>query len=453
MNKKLPYGVLTGLLIFALVGCGKGTATVGTPSQSPVAAGTPEQGTLNIANTNAFVDSFGTYHVVGMVVNQTTVVLTSIELTIQIRDASGYTLLTDNGSSVQTAIFHPMLYTLAPGEGSPFEFSYDNSKGTPASYNVTVTGDQPGSANRANLTAENVQLVDSGSGWYYLTGVLVNKSNDWAHINILAGAVTDNSNKVLSADWTATYATELSPAGDPTGGDRTPFVINFPNPGTTSTPPWQLYWDSDIAQPVNNYPVSVTITNEYVDQYGSHHIVGSAINQSGQEINSMVVAGLYDQAGNALDANVSYLPIPMKAGASVPFSVTSFSNVDGNPAEAALVRTYTAQIDPWNTTAVTSEYVDLSATGETVKKDGSTWTVDGSVMNSSGRNLSSATVVVSVLDAQNNLVATEYTTIFSSGAAIAPDETNTYSITIILDPTIDSTGFTTTTTVVGDVSQ
>jgi hypothetical protein len=115
------------------------------------------------------------------------------------------------------------------------------------------------------------------------------------------------------------------------------------------------------------------------------------------------------------------------------------------------VSTYSAQADTWFTYPPSYEFVDLAATGETVQKDGATWTLSGSVINSSDKTLSSITVVVMIMDAQNKLVAMDYTTIYPTGDAIAASETNTYSVSVYLDPAADSTGFTTTTVVLGDV--
>lgn len=455
MSKKIALILLMGALVLSLAACGTGSKTTSIPSpvQTSVVANTPEAGDLVISNTSSFVDKYGSYRVVGMLVNKTNNVLTGIKLTLEILDASGNSLLKENGNPVPGVIFHPMLKTLAPGEGSPFEYSYDTANGVPASYKVAITALQSGDTKRANLTAENVQIVDNGSGWYYLTGDLVNKGTQWARIHNLAGAILDASNNVLSADQTVTYTTELAPAGDPSGGDRTPFEINFPNPGGSGTPTWNLYWDTDVIDSANLFPVTTNITNGYLDQYGAQHIVGWVTNRSNQSLTSLVVAGLYDQAGIALDASYSNLAIPLKAGEAIPFSISTFGNVDNNPAQAAQVRTFTVQVDPGNTIPLNYEFTELAASGETIQKDGATWTINGSVTNTSNQKLSSATVVVAVMDAQNNLVAMESTAIFSSGDAIDAGETDPYSVPIYLDPSMDASGFTTATTVIGEISK
>jgi len=448
-HKAVLYAVVVALIL-SVVGCGKSTVT--TPTTQPLVVNTPvtQVNDLVISSTNAFVDSYGTYHVVGEVVNQSSTILTSIELNLEIKDASGNSLITDdNGNITPNSTISPMLYTLAPGEASPFEYSYDTTKGTPASYTVTISGKQTGDANRATLKSENVQLVDDGSGWYFLTGELVNTGSQWAHINSLAGAVLDDSNNVLSADWTSTYTTELAPTGDVSGRDRTPFEINFPNP--TNATQWSLFWDADVADNVTDYPLVVKITNSYFDQNGSSHLVGWVTNNSDQPLDSLVVGGLYGADGTVLDASYSFLSIPMKPGEAVPFNISSFGSVDNSKEQASLVSSYSAQVDTYFTSSPSSEFVDLSAAGEQIQKDGPIWTFSGNVTNTSDKSLSSATLVVMVMDTQNNLIAMEYTTIYPTGDAIAVGETNTYTVSAHLDPAADATGFSTTTMVVGNV--
>jgi hypothetical protein len=246
---------------------------------------------------------------------------------------------------------------------------------------------------------ENVQLVDDGSGWYYLTGELVNTGSQWAHINSLAGAVLDDSNSVLSADWTDTFTTELAPAGDATGRDRTPFEINFPNPGGGTQ--WQLFTDVNVTANVTDYPMVLTLTNGYVDQYGSFHVVGWITNNSGQPLDTMVVAGLYSADGMVLDSGYAFVPVPVKPGAAAPFNISSFSGVNNRSDKTSLVSTYSTQFDTWFTSPVSYDFVDLSADGETVQKDGATWTFSGSVTNTSDKSLTGVTVVAMVMDTQN----------------------------------------------------
>jgi hypothetical protein len=291
--------------------------------------------------------------------------------------------------------------------------------------------------------------MDNGSGWFFLTGKLVNTGNQWVHINALAGAVLDDSNHLLSTNWTSTYAAELAPAGDALGRDRTPFEISFPNPGGATQ--WRLYQDVNLAENVTDYSMDVKVSNVYLDQYGLVHLVGWITNNSSQSLDSMVVAGLYSTDGTVLDSSYAFVPVPIKPGTTAPFSISSFGSVSYNSDQASLVSATTAQFDTWFTTPITNEFIDLTVTGETIQKDGATWTFSGSVTNNSGKNLSGAMVVVMIMDPQNKLIAMEYTSIFPAGDAIAAGEINPYSVPVYLDPNVDATGFTTASMVIGDV--
>jgi hypothetical protein len=453
MKRKVLFCAIIGTLILSLTACGGSpvtTASAPTSQQPLVNTPAGSANNLSITSTNAFTDSYGTYHVVGEVVNNTNAAISTIEMSVEIKDAAGNSLIKDDAGNVTaSAKVSPMLYTLAPGEASPFEYSYETSQGTPASYNVTISGQQPGTANRASLNVENVQLVDNGQGWYYLTGELVNTGSKWAHINSLAGAVMDDTSHVLSADWTATYATELAPAGDAAGRDRTPFEINFPDPGGATK--WHVYLDADATDSVIDYPLGVTISNTFFDQFGSFHVVGTLVNNSTNLLDSLVVAGVYGTDKTVLDSSYSFVPIPIKPGANGTFSVSSFSSINYNPNQASLVSTTSIQADPWFTYPPTNGVVDLTASGETITKNGATWTFDGNVINTSDKSLSGATVEVMIMDGQNKLVAMEYTSISPSGDAIVPGDTNTYSLSVYLDPKANTAGFTSTTVVIGDV--
>jgi hypothetical protein len=450
MKQKILLFALIGVLILSLNACGGSPISTPTSQLPVVSTPTALPKSVVISSTNAFIDSYGTYHVVGEVFNNSNAVVSSIELTIEIKDASGNSLIKDDsGNITANAKASPLLYTLAPGEGSPFEYSYETTEGTPESFNVAISGQQTGTAKRATLNTENVQLVDDGQGWYYLTGELVNTGSQWAHINSLAGAVLNDSNQILSADWTASYATEVAPAGDASGRDRTPFQINFPNPGGATK--WHVYMDADVTDSVIDYPLGVSVSNTYFDQYGSFHVVGWLANNSDKLLDSLVVAGIYGADKTVLDSSYSFIPIPIKPGASAAFSVSSFSSINYNPNQASLVSTTSIQADPWFTSPPTNDSVDLAATGETISKTDSTWTFDGSVINTSDKNLSGATVVVMIMDAQNKLIAMEYTSISPTGDAIAQGDTNPYSVSVYLDPAANSSSFTTSTVVIGDV--
>jgi len=457
MNRKtVVISTFVAVLVLAVLACGGGTAVTQTPppatqvvTQPPAAAGE-----LTIASTFAFTDKGGEYHVVGELQNGTSRVLTSIELTIEIKDASGNSLLKDdNGNVAPTLTFQPLLYTLAPGEASSFEYYLSADAGTPASYNVTITGQQTGQADRANLNVENAQLVDDGQGTLYLTGELVNKGSQWAHVSTLAGAALDNNDVVLSTDWTSTYATELAPTGDQAERDRTPFVISFPTPSGVEVAQWATYVDADVIDAPTEYPIKVELPNNYLDSWGDFHVVALLTNTGSDNLHTLVIAGLYADDSTVLDADWTFAPIVLGPGEIVPVDVSSFSSVNYSDTQAGRVSSFTVQTDPYSTYPTTYEVVALTSKNDKAQKNSDSWTITGDVTNTSAQKLSSETVVVAIYDGGGNLVATDYAYISPTGDSIASGETNSYEVTIYLDPNVDATGFTFKTIVQGEVMQ
>jgi len=162
MKMKFVLYAVVIVLVLSLPACVK--SAVPTPTSQFPYANTPanQPAELLIASTNGFVDSHGTYHLVGEINNNTSTVLSSIELTIELKDASGNSLLKDeNGNSSPNTKIYPLLYSLAPATSSPFDYTYDTVNGIPASYKVTISNQRTGSANPAHLNSENIQLMDT----------------------------------------------------------------------------------------------------------------------------------------------------------------------------------------------------------------------------------------------------------------------------------------------------
>jgi len=462
MNKKLSLSLAVAALLVAVLACSFGGASTATPTAVPPSPPTvpatanpvpttSSSGAVNIVSTNSFVDQYGYFNLVGEITNNTDSTISSVELEVQLADASGNTLLTDDsGNPIPSDQAYPFLDAIGPGDSSPFVYSFDTSQGTPATYNVTVVSEQTISSERASLDTDNVQIVSDNSGTYYLSGELVNQGDQWAHISNLAGGVLNDANDILSAGQTGTYTSELAPTGDASGRDRTPFVVDFSDPGGNVSQ-WSLWWDAEVDNSAMDYPVVVNLTNGYFDDLGDFHVVGTLTNNADQPLNTIAVAGLYGADGTVLDADYEFSPYPLPVGVDVPFDISYFGNVNYNQSQANLVDSYTVQVDEWNTYPPSSDYASLSSTDETIQKDTAQWTVNGTFVNSSTSNVSGVTVLVAVYDAQNNLVATGNSYITPNGNFFTSNDTGSYSITIYFDPNADLSGYHTETTVVGDV--
>src|SRR3989338_2202461 len=219
MSRKVsaaPFVVVTTLVI-AAVACGGGAATTAPPTSAPAASAPAADSTvagLEVVQVTGYVDTYGYYHVVGIIKNQGDSPASEIELTIELKDADGQTLLEDNDAPVDSLTWQPLLYTLAPGAESPFDYYQSTDQGQPESYTVTITGRQTGDASEANVEVQNARLTTDGSSTWYIAGELVNLGDQPAEINGLAGAVLDDSGALAGTDYTLTTARHLAPAGD-----------------------------------------------------------------------------------------------------------------------------------------------------------------------------------------------------------------------------------------------
>jgi len=449
MSPKNLFKIAALLVVLALSACLRTGVTEEALPEAVLPQGTVE---LEIISTDSFIDTYGAYTLVGEVINHGTGPATQVELTVELKDQAGVSLLTDlNGNLLPSVIKNLLLDTLAPGQSCPFAFTFDALPAAPASYSVVVSGFQLGVLNRPEMDTVNVQIIDNGSGWFYLSGDLLNQSNQWVRVDGLAGAVLDASGKVLSAGWSGTFSSTLAPAGDVNGRDRTPFLIAFANPGPEVSL-WRVYWDATVDNSLTDYPIQSAVTNSYFDQYGSYHLVGWATNLADQPLTVMLVSGLSSESGSVVDASVNTLPVPIAPGASQPFNISSFSNVNFDVDQASLVRNHQILVDLLYTSPPNSQTLELVPEQEQVTRDVSTWLVSGSFTNSTDRVLRDAIAVVEVLDPQGNLVTSDYNYVLIE-EPLQPGSTASYEVYLYLDPFVDASGFSASTKIYGTVSE
>jgi hypothetical protein len=457
MKNKLFLTLAAGVIALSILACafGGGNPPATQPpvvnppiTQPPV---NPPADALEIISITSFTDDFGYFYIYGEVINTSDVAVDFIELLVQVLDANGNSLLVDeNGVPVDSQPIYPMLSVLGPGDSSPFSFYLDtNTYGSPATYDILVGSYEMADVQKADLGLENVQMIDGGDGYLYLSGDLVNQTSSWVYIASLAGGALDDSNAVLSADWSFDYTSLLAPAGDTNRQDRTPFAVSFQYPPGNVTQ-WSVWWDAQVYEDDPSYPIVLNVTYTYFDDYGSAHLVGYVTNNGGETVNTSLVGGLYAEDGTCLDASYAYLPYAIKPGESVPFDITYFSNVNYNEQQAALVDTFTAQVDYWATYSSYFNQVVLASSDVAVTKSGSNWTVNGNFTNNSDKNILDAVIAAVVYDASDNIVGVGYTYVYPTGDNYAPGAGDAFEIYLYLDPGGDLANYRVEFTVFGE---
>jgi hypothetical protein len=474
MKQKPLFAIIAVITALALAGlaCGGGAAPTETsapPTKKPAATATEAAppptpkptkpaavaaGDLVVVNQFLFQDSSGYYHIVGKIHNDTEKALTDIELTVEVTDADGNTLLRDNSDNpADTQTFNPLLWTVGPGENSPFDFYFYTEAGEPDQFNVTVTGQRTGEVRRGNLQIENEQLVSDGSGSLYFTGELVNLGESFIQIHGLAGAVLDDQDNVVAANAYGPMARMLLPAGEQEGYDRTPFRIRIDDPGEVATQ-WAAFWDADEVDSLDTFDITLDPQNNYFDTFDSLHLVGLLTNNSDEVLSISLVAGIFADDDTVVDADTWTSPFYLEPGATLPYSFDYFSHVNRSADAANQAARSVVQVDPYWTSPTSFEVVTLETENDSGDLDGSDsdqiWRFTGDVTNTSDKELSSLVVVVGVFDG-DTLVATSWTSVYPSGDSIAPGDTNPYELTIYLDPAVDGSQFTFETFVQGYV--
>lgn len=397
-----------------------------------------------VLNTYSYIDNYDYVHVVGVVINYTNDPVTNIEMSIELLDASGKSLLVgSDGNPADSLTFYPILYTLDPGQDTPFDYWTSTDAGEPDTYTVGVTNYDEGSTDRGDIALENSQSYYDADGNGYFSGELVNNTDAPVQINSFAVAATnEDGTMVYAADYTFSITRYLWPAGDEGGNDRTPFSATLDGPIPDEATHWYVYWDADIADAQDASGIELDITNAYFDTYGSFHMVGTAYNTGTELMSVALVAGLYDADGVVLDAQSNTIPVYVGPDETVPWHISYFSNVNSNQDESDRIDSYTVQVDRYWTYETSFETVTLvtnEADDNLTDEGDGLWSASGTFTNDSGKELSSAIVIVAIYtSADDTLVAMDYTGAYPEGDAIKDGDTLNYEFSLYTDPEVSA---------------
>lgn len=428
-----------------------GLAFAGRQPAALAEAATPEVTVTNVYGYQDADSFFSYYHIVGSVYNGADSAVNNVELALTAKDAEGNTLLRDySGNPVESITINPLLWTLEPGQSSPFAYSFSLDNGQPQTFDVKLINYAATEARAAQVEVQHDQMVSGDDGMLYITGELVNLGETRLDIKGLAGAALDKDNNVVAANTYEAGAGYLAPAGDARGNDRIPFRFNLTGPAPTAET-WAVYVDASPTQTEEVVPLELSEPYTYVDAEGSVHVVGSVTNQAEDTIELYLLAGLYAEDGTVLDAEVINLPYALQPGQSVPYSLNDFSGVDSVAGQIDKI----AYTKVWVTTAMPNnnyEYVSLNTENDRQEQADGVWSFSGEVANNSDKQLSWATVVVALYDQQGQLLATGDTDIYGETGLIEAQSTTAYELDLNLPVDLDPAKVTVKTLVQGMVN-
>jgi len=425
------------------------TAATAAPTEAATSAPTEAatavtlSGKLDLNGISSYLDNVKYFHVEGLLTNGTDQAVNNVQLSLQVTDSKGKTVLQDDsGNPTSTVTFPPILGSLASGETSPFDYFFSTSGVDTSGWKSVVkvaSSENLSDLKRAQVVIENNLMTTASDGDVYLTGEVVNKSDQPATLADFAGALLDKSGNVAGAASFQDVTRLLSPAGDASGSDRSPFVIHIYGPVPAGATP-HFYLDAQPGDP-NDITVAADVhlhlDTSFADANNDVYLVATVTNSGTNTMTVRVMSGLYDKDGKVLDGSSADAPIDLGPGATSPVPMSLFGNLNGNAKLVGQVVSYTAQIDPYWTFSVESKFVSLKATNVTTTIDGSSLSVKGDVANTSGQTLTSATVVLIVHDAGGKLVAADWAVAQPSSGDFTPKTTQAWNATIQLPPSVD----------------
>jgi hypothetical protein len=430
-------------------------AATSAPTTAPTAAAL--SGNLDIHGITTYQDNLQYFRVDGLLTNGTDKTVDNIELALTLADKDGKTVLQDNsGNPTSTVTFEPILGTLASGETTPFEYFLSADQLDTSGWKADVKLDSNETFDdlqRTQVVVENDLMTVGSDGDVYLTGEVVNKSDQPAVLNNFAGALLDGSGNVNGTSSFQDVTRLLSPAGDAAGADRSPFVIHIPGPVKSGGTP-TYYFDAvqgkqdDLDVAAN---IDLHLDTSYADENSDVYVVATVTNSGTETMTVRVMSGLYNKDGKVLDGSSANAPIQLAPGASSPVPMYYFANLNGNADLVGQVTSYTAQIDPYWTFVVTSDFVPLAATDITTTVDGSSLNIQGNVTNDSGKTLNSADVVIIVHDASGKTVAADWAVAEPDSGDFTDKTTQPWHTTLYLPPSLDPTSVKVDTIVQGNV--
>jgi hypothetical protein len=361
---------------------------------------TLSEGQINIREVNGFSDEYNTWYIYGLISNDTSRTVNDIMIEIQLLDAGGGVLYTDTTN--------PAIRTLTPGEDAPFIlYTYEALTGvhTIAAF---IVGNGSSEVARANLDFSGTTVwYDSTFNDVYLSGNVTNNTADPVLISGLAAALLHEDGRLASANAAFPFLNYLAP------GISAPFRVIFDVPADEAATwtNYNLYLDAKFTTQAGllNLVTSQEHTG-YLDAYEKFHLVGTISNNTEAYQNVRLVAGIFNDAGDCIDAASLYLPVAVSPGESLPYDFDLWGALDSTREAYRSATQYEIYIDWYATSEAYIIPVKITTSGDSNSYDGYSATFSGNVVNNAGRALDSATVIVALFDrTTGEMIVTDYT--------------------------------------------
>ena len=377
---------------------------------------------LEVYKIQGFYDQYGAYRVVGLLKNNTDQFLDNIEVEVTIFDSEGDLLYSD--------VVYTLLYTLAPGESTPFELLVRDSLSEAQDVFGAAIGFDSSNLERQVIQTRNSVVAIDENGNLHITGELFNNTQDPVQINGLAAAILDKKGGLLTAGDLSAGIQYLDP------GEAGPFRV--PMLGPVERIPeigdYQIYIDSEAVPPQDYFDLKFAEPQYYfVDQFDSFHLVGEIANNSERSLTMRVVAAIYNQNGQVLDVASTDLPFSsLESGSMLPYDFKYWGPLNSIPGLVDSATKYSVQWDPNWTYPNNRGTAELSISNETNSVEAGYAIYEGIAVNNSGNILQNAVVIVSIFDPlSSQILAMNYQSYFDE---LSDGQSFAYRIEVAIEP-------------------
>ncbi len=373
------------------------------PTAAPAAdapAPPPPENVIAVDTVRGYRDHYGLLHIVGLVTNYTDRAVDSVEVEITVFDADNNALFSDVTSTG--------LSTLMPAETTPFAYQVSEDLAEADHYTAAIVGQSVAETERVTIKLDGTMLTIDDAGDLHITGLLVNNTDTPVEISNISAATFRMDEELFTAE---TIQAALVRHLDP--GEDGPFRVTMtgPDEGTANITDYQIYVDAETAAPAEPYDLVISENNTYyMDAYDYFHLVGEITNNSDLYLSVSLVSGIYDVDGNALDAASTDLPtFSLGPGETMPYDFSYWGPLNDKTGLIDDAASYTVQWDPYWTWESFSVHAKLTTQNDTNEVSSTRVTFTGEILNNSGEEVTSATVIVNLYDVETGeLVATGY---------------------------------------------
>ena len=357
---------------------------------------------IDVLQLNSFLDEFNTWNIVGLIQNNSNMMIAGVEIDIEIFDVSGNSLLIDTT--------YTDVITLAPGEVSSFTYFLYEELPDADNFVATVVDYYETDVERAYPEVLHTRLTVDEYGDYFVTGEILNTSDRPVLINSLAAALFTSGGEIETAGPYSVVVRYIEP------GEVGPFRITLysdVDPALTLSD-FEIYLDAEFTDPILPSEIIISDASYYVDMYDYIHLVGTLTNAEDVQLNLTIVAGIYDVDGTVLDAaDATVLFSAIEPGEVLPYDFDFWGPLNYSAELRDMADSYTIQIDSYWTWDATAEMFELPTQNVDNTFDIYTGDFTGQVVNDTGDVLSYTTVMVYLLDiATGDLVAVDYDFIY-----------------------------------------